>query len=319
MLIKRPADIPASEITPESVYLDRRKFMKAAGVLGAGALLGCRPGDARQSDGGETDDEPAAQPPSREEITKYDDATGYNNYYEFGTDKEDPKANAGSLRTRPWSVAIQGAVSKPGSVPLETLLAPHPLEERIYRHRCVEAWSMVVPWVGFPLSDLLKRFDPAGDATFVEFESVYRPTEMPGQRVRFPKPILPWPYREGLRMDEAFHPLAIVAVGLYGETLPNQNGAPLRLVLPWKYGFKGIKSLAKISFVKKQPVTSWMEEARTYYGFYANVNPKVDHPMWSQARERRLGEFLQRPTLMFNGYAEDVSSMYNGMDLKRNF
>jgi sulfoxide reductase catalytic subunit YedY len=248
-------------------------------------------------------------------VTPFESASSYNNFYEFGTDKEDPAANANTLRPKPWSVAIAGEVAKPGLVPLETLLAPQPLEERIYRLRCVEAWSMVIPWVGIPLGALLARFEPSSRAKYVAFETLVDPEQMPGQR----REVLRWPYREGLRIDEAMHPLTLLAVGMYGRTLPNQNGAPLRLVVPWKYGFKSIKSIVKIRLQEAEPQTTWSQEGPSEYGFYANVNPEVDHPRWSQAKERRIGELTRRPTLFLNGYAEQVGSLYAGMDLRRNY
>jgi sulfoxide reductase catalytic subunit YedY len=250
---------------------------------------------------------------TNEEQTPHQHVTEYNNFYEFGTDKYSPAQKAHSLTTHPWSVTIEGEVAKPGTFNLEDILKPHALEERIYRLRCVERWSMVIPWVGFPLGDLIKRFEPTSKAKYVEFSTLYRPEEMPGQNRR----VLDWPYVEGLRMDEAMHPLSIMAVGLYGEVLPNQNGAPMRLVVPWKYGFKSIKSIVKIRFTDQQPVSSWSRAAPHEYGFYANVNPEVDHPRWSQARERRLGELLKRKTLLFNGYADEVASLYSGMDLSK--
>ena len=318
MLIKKPSDIPSSDITSKSVYLRRREFLQAAGLTTAAALTGVF-GAERDASAGEklvtkfrivTTDDP---------ISPLKDISTYNNYYEFGAEKSDPSRNAGAFKTSPWSVTVEGLCNKPGTYTLEDILKPHPLEERVYRMRCVEAWSMVIPWDGFPLRDLLNRFEPQGKATFVEFTTVSRPSEMPGMRVTFPKPILPWPYREGLRMDEAMNPLAIIAVGMWGETLANQNGAPLRLVVPWKYGFKGIKSIVKIRFVDKQPSTTWVEAYGRLYGFYANVNPNVPHPNWSQAKERRLGDLRERPTLMFNGYEDAVASMYSGMDLKKNY
>jgi sulfoxide reductase catalytic subunit YedY len=247
--------------------------------------------------------------------TPYGDVTSYNNFYEFGTDKSDPAENARTLRPRPWTVAIEGEVHKPGVIDVEQLLAWFPLEERVYRMRCVEAWSMVIPWVGFPLGDLLKRVEPTSRARYVAFTTLLDPEQMPEQR----RHVLDWPYVEGLRIDEAMHPLTILAVGLYGKVLPNQNGAPLRLVVPWKYGFKGIKSIVKISLTEEQPPTTWNVAAAQEYGFYANVNPAVDHPRWSQATERRIGEFRRRPTLPFNGYAEQVAGLYAGMDLRRFF
>jgi sulfoxide reductase catalytic subunit YedY len=254
-----------------------------------------------------------------EKPTPLKDVTSYNNYYEFGVDKSDPARNAHTLAVKPWSIKIDGLVNNPADYLLEDIVKPAALEERIYRMRCVEGWSMVIPWVGFPLAEVIKRADPQGAAKYVAFETLLRPKEMPGQRALLP--VLDWPYVEGLRLDEAMHPLTILAAGLYGETLPNQNGAPLRLVIPWKYGFKGIKSIVRISLVAKQPTTSWSKQAPSEYGFYANVNPAVDHPRWSQATERRIGEsglfVKRRPTLPFNGYAEQVSSLYEGMDLKK--
>lgn len=324
MLIKgvRSTRIPrisSSEITPESVYLDRRKLLQAAGFIGASTLLTqaataeeipARYGRLRNISKSSlsTDSEP----------TSFADISSYNNFYEFGTDKADPAAYSDSFKPRPWSVTIDGEAEVTGTFTLEDILKPHPLEERIYRMRCVEAWSMVIPWVGISLGDLLKRFKPTSKAKYIAFETVVRPAEMPGQK----RAILPWPYREGLRMDEAMHPLTILATGLYGVELPNQNGAPLRLVVPWKYGFKSIKSIVRISFVEKEPYTTWNDLAPDEYGFYANVNPQVDHPRWSQARERPIGAgfFAAKvPTLMFNGYAEQVANLYKGMNLNRYF
>ena len=321
MLIRRPNDIPSSKITPESAYLRRREFiarMGGAGVAFAGLSLAaaCRNGDdsprsAYASDGevmtgnGQPDDK----------LTPYDDITSYNNFYEFGTDKSDPKANAQRLRTKPWSVTVDGLVKKPATYALEDLVKPYKVEDRTYRLRCVEAWSMVIPWQGIPLRDMIARFEPLPSARYVSFTTLYDPQQMPGQR----RAILQWPYVEGLRMDEAMHPLTLVATGLYGKPLPNQDGAPLRMVIPWKYGFKGAKSIVKISFLAEQPRTTWNIAAPDEYGFYANVNPEVDHPRWTQSRERRIGEFRRRETLMFNGYADQVASMYRGMDLRRNF
>ncbi len=313
MLIRRPNDILPSEITPREIYLNRRQWMAgAAGLaLAAAALpegLSAAPLNAAKS--------PFS---TDEKKTSLEDVTSYNNYYEFGTGKNDPAAKAKSLKTSPWTVKVDGMVGKPGEFAVEDLIKSSSLEERIYRMRCVEGWSMVIPWVGFPLADLVKRVEPLGSAKYVAFETAYRPDEMPGVDSFFP--VLEWPYVEGLRLDEAMSPLAILAVGLYGETLPNQNGAPIRLVVPWKYGFKGIKSITRISFVDKQPETSWNKQASNEYGFYANVNPSVDHPRWSQATERRIGEgglfVKRRPTLMFNGYAEQVASLYTGMDLRK--
>jgi len=308
----RAPDIPSSQTTDPGITLRRREFLRAsagvaAGLLPAAALAQAAPAPLEGVRPG-----PFSTP---EPQTGWDDATGYNNFYELGTDKTDPAANADRLRTRPWSVAIEGEVARPGSVPLETLLAPHPLEERTYRLRCVEAWSMVIPWVGFPLGDLLARFEPTSRAKFVAFETLHDPEQLPGQR----RPILDWPYREGLRIDEAVHPLTILAVGMYGRVLPNQNGAPLRLVVPWKYGFKSIKSIVRIRLTERQPETSWNTSAPGEYGFYANVNPEVDHPRWSQKRERRIGEWRKRLTLPFNGYAEQVAGLYAGMDLRKHY
>ena len=248
-----------------------------------------------------------------EKLNEYQDIATYNNFYEFGTEKGDPAVNANTLKTTPWKVKIDGLVSKPADYNLEDIVKPQALEERIYRLRCVERWSMVIPWVGFPLSTLLKRIEPKPTAKYVEFTTLLNPQQMPGQR----RQVLEWPYVEGLRLDEAMHPLAILAVGLYGEYLPNQNGAPIRLVVPWKYGFKSIKSIVRIRLTDREPMNSWQLSAPNEYGFYSNVNPERDHPRWSQARERRIGEFLMRPTLIFNGYGDQVASLYSGMDLKR--
>ena len=250
-----------------------------------------------------------------DKLTDYKDVTTYNNFYEFGTSKEDPAQNAGSLKTRPWTITVEGEVNKPKVIDIEELLKLAPLEERVYRLRCVEAWSMVIPWVGYSLSELLKRAEPTSKAKFVEFVSLEDPEQMPGQK----SATLDWPYREGLRIDEAMHPLTILAVGLYGEVMPKQNGAPIRLVVPWKYGYKSAKSIVKIRLVEEQPITSWMKAGPSEYGFYSNVNPAVDHPRWTQAKERRIGEFLKRPTLPFNGYADQVAQLYSGMDLIKNF
>jgi sulfoxide reductase catalytic subunit YedY len=303
MLITRPPDIPASEITDESLYWNRREFLKAAGI-GVAAVGGILPAPfggrfARDDD----------------KLTPYEDITGYNNYYEFGTGKDDPARNAGQLRTRPWKVEVAGEVKRPATYDLDDLLMPFTPVERVYRLRCVEAWSMVIPWLGIPLKDIIDRLEPTSKAKFVEFTTLYDPQQMPGQR----SGVLEWPYVEGLRMDEARHPLTLIVTGLYGKPVPNQNGAPLRLIVPWKYGFKGGKSLVKIRFTEQQPMTTWNIAAPNEYGFYANVNPEVDHPRWSQARERRVGEFFKRKTLMFNGYAEQVASLYAGMDLRQNF
>ncbi len=303
MLIRRPPEIPVSEITDESLYWSRREFLKAAG-FGAAAMGGLLPLSGRLP--GTSDDE---------KLTPYEDVTGYNNYYEFGTDKGDPKQNATHFRTRPWKVEVVGEVKRPAVYDLDEFLKPYTPVERIYRLRCVEAWSMVIPWLGIPLRDIIDRLEPTSKAKYVEFTTLFDPEQMPGQRRR----ILDWPYVEGRRMDEARHPLTLIVTGLYGKPLPNQNGAPLRLIVPWKYGFKGGKSIVKIRFTEAQPMTTWNLSAPDEYGFYANVNPEVDHPRWSQARERRVGEFFKRKTLMFNGYADQVAALYTGMDLRRNF
>jgi methionine sulfoxide reductase catalytic subunit len=303
MLIRRPADIPTSEITDESLFWNRREFLKAAGI-GLAAAGGLIPMLARVRLGRDDD-----------KLTPYEDVTGYNNYYEFGTDKGDPKQNATHFRSRPWKVEVAGEVNRPAVYDVDELLKPFTPVERVYRHRCVEAWSMVVPWLGIPLAGIIDRLEPTSKAKYVEFTTLLDPTQMPGQR----RQVLEWPYVEALRLDEARHPLTLIVTGLYGKPLPNQNGAPLRLIVPWKYGFKGGKSIVKIRFTDKQPMTTWNIAAPNEYGFYANVNPEVDHPRWSQARERRVGEFFKRKTLMFNGYADQVASLYAGMDLRKNF
>ena len=327
MLIRKPADIRSGEITSEPVYRARRDLLKGFAAALPALLTGC----SRPSDAGPAP-LPAATPAelvvgqrgrfgTDEPQTSWNDATHYNNYYEFGTDKADPARHSGRFQPAPWTVEIAGHAEVTGTFALEDLLKPHALEERIYRMRCVEAWSMVIPWVGIPLADVLKRFKPTSDAKYVAFRTVNRPAQMPGLSY----PVLDWPYREGLRIDEAMHPLTLLAVGMYGRALPNQNGAPLRLVVPWKYGFKGIKSIVRIEFSERQPRTSWNLSAAREYGFYSNVNPDVDHPRWSQATERRiagdgfnlLGNRIR--TLPFNGYAEQVASLYAGMDLRKNF
>ncbi|HEX7545175.1 MAG TPA: protein-methionine-sulfoxide reductase catalytic subunit MsrP [Gemmatimonadaceae bacterium] len=318
MLIRRKLEPPSSEITPEKHYLDRRAFIAAAGAIGAGAIAASsgfptvaaaqqpqEPQAVGKPYGLQRDDKP----------TPWEDVTTYNNFYEFGTDKGDPSQNAKNFKTRPWTVRVDGLVNKPADYQLEDFLKPSVVEDRIYRHRCVEAWSMVIPWRGIPLADVIKRAQPNSKAKFVEFATLLDPKQMPGERTS----VLPWPYIEGLRLDEAQHPLALLAVGVYGRVLPNQNGAPLRLVLPWKYGFKSIKSIVRIRFTDTLPRTAWNLAAPDEYGFYSNVNPTVDHPRWSQATERRIGEFFRRKTLMFNGYAEQVASMYAGMDLRKNY
>ena len=318
MLIKKvlTGDAKSSEITTESTYLARRNFLKltAVAALSTGSLSAgpARAGDAPVPDFSGLKSSPFS---TGEEKTRFHDATRYNNFYEFGTGKADPERNAQSLKVRPWTLSVDGEVRKPRTFGIEELLKLAPLEERIYRLRCVEAWSMVIPWVGFPLGEILKRVEPTGNARFVEFTTLLDPVQMPGQR----SAVLDWPYVEGLRLDEALHPLTILAVGLYGKLLPPQNGAPIRLVVPWKYGFKSAKSLVHIRLTEERPKTSWMKASPGEYGFYANVNPEVDHPRWSQAKERRIGDFLKRPTLMFNGYGDQVAGLYAGMDLKRNF
>ena len=303
--IPNPLHPKESEATPRGLYLRRRDLLAGA-VAGAALLVGCDGG----ADPTSAKSEEAARP---DEITPKKDATSYNNFYEFGTSKEDPAENAHTLRIRPWTLAVDGLVEKPGVLDIDALLKQYPLEERIYRLRCVEAWSMVIPWVGIPLGDVLKRFAPTSQAKYVAFETLVDEEQMPGQR----RSTLDWPYREGLRLDEAMHPLAILAVGMYGRVLPNQNGAPLRLVVPWKYGFKSIKSIVRMKLVARLPRTTWSDENAAEYGFYANVNPRVDHPRWSQKSERRIGEWQKRPTLPFNGYAEQVAGLYKGMDLRR--
>ena len=315
MVIKKAPEIRPSEITPRALYLNRREWLSSAGGIVA-ALTAPFTGETVIAAGvpltvtkrmSTTDDPP----------NSFQTVTTFNNFYEFGTDKADPARNSGRFRPRPWSVAVEGMCAKPGLYTLEDILKPHPLEERIYRHRCVEGWSIVVPWVGFPLADLLKRFEPTGNAKYVEFTTIVRPEEMNGQRSRLFS-VLSWPYREGLRLDEAMHPLTLLAIGLHGQELPNQNGAPLRLVVPWKYGFKSIKSIVKIQFVEKEPVTSWMKQEPQFYGFYSNVNPQPTRSEYrDQSTERRLGEFFMRKTLLFNGYAEQVAQLYANMDLRK--
>ena len=314
MLIKKPAAIRPTEITDQALYLKRREFIKAAAVAAAGLVIPGVFATPRQAG--------AAIPNIRksiystaEEMTMLKDITNYNNFYEFGTDKYSPAQFAGKMKTRPWTVRVEGEIKRPKVYDIEELFKIASLEERIYRMRCVEGWSMVIPWVGFQLSELIKRSEPTANAKYVEFTTLKDSTQMPGQR----SSVLDWPYIEGLRMDEAMHPLTILAVGLYGDILPNQNGAPMRLVVPWKYGFKGAKSIVRIRFVENQPVSAWTKAASQEYGFYSNVNPNVDHPRWSQAKERRIGEFFKRPTLMFNGYSDQVAQLYAGMDLRKYF
>ncbi|MCM2293684.1 protein-methionine-sulfoxide reductase catalytic subunit MsrP [Allorhizobium sp. BGMRC 0089] len=311
----RPPHIPESEVTPKALYLKRRQII--GGAAGALALAASGEALAAPLTGKPTD----YKVPDK--LTPKKDVTTYNNFYEFGTDKSDPAANSGAFKPLPWSIEIGGLVAKPQKLSMDDIMKSFPMEQRIYRMRCVEAWSMVIPWIGFPLASLLDRVEPLGSAKYVAFETVVRPDQMPGQRGFF-QPIS-WPYVDGLRMDEARNPLTLLATGLYDETLPNQNGAPIRLVVPWKYGFKGIKSIVKITLTEKEPPCTWNIIAPNEYGFYANVNPHVDHPRWSQATERRIGEDSglfggkRIDTLMFNGYADQVASMYTGMDLRKYF
>ena len=319
MLVQRRNSILSSEITDERTYLNRRQFIQGT----SGAALGLATGafalsSATNLRAGSQETIPDIQTSAfstNEQPNSFSDITSYNNFYEFGLDKSDPARHAHELTVKPWSVKVEGHVNKAAEYDLEDLLKGITFEERIYRLRCVEAWSMVVPWVGFPLSTLINRFEPTSNAKFIELTTVYRPEEMPGQR----RAILSWPYIEGLRMDEAMHPLTILVVGLYGKTLLNQNGAPLRLMVPWKYGFKSVKSIVRMRFTNEQPRTAWNVAAPNEYGFYANVNPTVDHPRWSQARERRIGKFFRQATEMFNGYGDEVASLYSGMDLRRNY
>jgi len=321
MLIKPPADIPSSEITDRKLYFNRREFLEAAGgpaALATVGLLGA-PAAARAETpaphGRRLENIQKSPLSTGEKLNTWEEITTYNNYYEFGTDKDSPSKLARTLKPEPWTVTVEGECAKKGSMNLEDILKGQTLEERIYRHRCVERWSMVIPWIGFPLSDFIKKCEPTSKAAYVEFVTLQDSKQMPGLF----SDVLHWPYVEGLRMDEAMHPLTLLTVGLYGEVLPNQDGAPLRLAVPWKYGFKHIKSIVKVKFVAKQPVNTWQESASNEYGFYANVNPLVDHPRWSQAQERRIGEFFMRKTLLFNGYGDQVASLYRGMDLRRNF
>lgn len=307
MLIKNQVQLKESNVTDEGLYKKRRQLIK---TMGAGSILlasGINPLRAKST--ARVADE------LKEELTSYKAITTYNNYYEFGTSKSSPSRNAHTLKTSPWSIEVDGECENSGTFHLEDLLKPVDIKESIYPFRCVEGWSMVIPWMGFSLADLLKRFKPTSKAKFIYFETLYDPDNMPGQKRNF----LEWPYEEGLRIDEAMHPLTLLATGLYGKDLLNQNGAPLRLVVPWKYGFKSIKSIAKIHFMEKQPISTWQKSDALEYGFYANVNPNVDHPRWTQKRERRIGEFLKRKTQMFNGYADQVAHLYKNIDLKKNF
>jgi sulfoxide reductase catalytic subunit YedY len=318
MLIKRAFDIPSSELTSETLYRNRREFIKTASAALGFAAVGtiasaCAPGTV----GAAAEPQAKGKYDTTEKLTPLEDVTMFNNYYEFGTGKDDPARNSKNFKPKPWTVKVEGLTKKPATYNFEDLVKGLTVEDRIYRMRCVEAWSMVIPWQGFPLADLIKKLEPMPSAKFVEFRTLVDKNQFPGQRGLFQP--LDWPYIEGLRMDEAMNPLAFIATGLYGKSLPNQNGAPLRLVTPWKYGFKGVKAIVNIRFSETQPVNSWQRQAANEYGFYANVNPEVQHPRWSQAREQRIGEFLKRQTLMFNGYTEQVASMYSGLDLKKNF
>ena len=323
MLIKKPNDIASSEITPKSTYVSRRSFITgvmASGVaLAGGWYLGNRPEQDSpvEADGPKLTDIIKSPFSTSEKPTSFQDITNYNNYYEFSTDKYEPNGLSKNFRTRPWTVEIGGLVQKSKTMDIDTIMKLAPLEERIYRHRCVEGWSMVIPWVGFPLSVLINQAEPLARARFVAFQTILAPKEMPNQRNSY---VLPWPYVEGLRMDEAMHPLTILAVGLYEEVLPNVDGAPLRSVVPWKYGFKNTKAIVNISFTDRMPPTTWNRMNPDEYGFYSNVNPKKYHPRWSQATERRIGEGVfarKHPTLMFNGYGDQVASLYSGMDLQK--
>jgi len=318
MLIRKPPDLGWADVTPKERYVRRREFIRAAAVpLVAGAVGWVASASDAEAQGGLAKLTFKKSPLSTtgEALTPYADITTYNNFFEFGTDKDSPSRLAKSLRPRPWTVTIDGAVTKGGQFAIDDLIKPYQLEERVYRLRCVEGWSMVIPWIGFPLGDIVRKVEPTSKAKFVEFTTLNDPEQMPGVRRRS----LDWPYVEGLRLDEALNPLAILAVGLYGEVLPNQDGAPIRLVVPWKYGFKSIKSIVRIRLVERQPVGAWERAQPSEYGFYSNVNPEVDHPRWTQARERRIGEFFKRKTLMFNGYADQVGALYTGMDLRKNY
>ena len=320
MLIKKPSDIPSSEITSKSQYMNRRQFISGAALAGAAVAAGAyelskmaQPSELVRANTKLTTVKSSFD--TNEKQTPYKDITNYNNFYEFSTDKYGPANLSRNFRTSPWQVKVGGAVAQKKTYDVDSLMKLAPLEDRIYRHRCVEGWSMVIPWVGFPLSNLINQVQPTSKAKYVAFTTLYDLGQFPGQR----SPVLDWPYTEGLRMDEAMHPLTLLTFGLYGETLPNQDGAPVRIVVPWKYGFKSIKSIVKIDFVGSEPPTAWNKATPNEYGFYSNVNPNVDHPRWSQATERRIGEFAKRKTLMFNGYGDQVASLYNGMDLKKYF
>jgi sulfoxide reductase catalytic subunit YedY len=321
MLIKRASDIRSSDITDQKAYLNRREFIRAASGTAAAVATGLALGDAwveaatPAAHGRKLEGVKKSPFSTDEKQNKWEEITTYNNYYEFGIDKDSPSLLARNFKTEPWTVTVDGECAKKGPMNLEDVLKGETLEERVYRHRCVERWSMVIPWIGFPLANFIKKCEPTAKAKYIEFQTLNDGKQMPGLR----SPVLRWPYVEGLRMDEAMHPLTILVVGLYGEVLPNQDGAPLRLAVPWKYGFKHIKSIVRVKFVEKQPLNTWQDQASNEYGFYANVNPTVDHPRWSQATERRIGEFLMRKTLMFNGYGDQVASLYSGMDLRKNY
>jgi sulfoxide reductase catalytic subunit YedY len=322
MLIKKPADIKAVEITPKELYMNRRQFIAGAAGLAGGPGAALAGFDLfgmpeRAYAGEKLPNVKKTSYSTDEKQNSFKDITSYNNFYELGVDKGDPAQNAKYLTTRPWTVSVEGEVKKPKTFDVDEIIKLSPLEERVYRMRCVEAWSMVIPWVGFPLSALIKLVEPTNNAKYIQFVTLQDPKRMPGQKPSIFGNVLDWPYVEGLRIDEAMHPLTILSMGLYGEVLPAQNGAPLRLVVPWKYGFKSIKSIVKVRFVQTQPPTAWNKMQPQEYGFYSNVNPEVDHPRWSQSTERRIGEFLRRKTLMFNGYGEQVASMYKGMDLRK--
>jgi sulfoxide reductase catalytic subunit YedY len=310
--IKKSWEIPESEVTPEPLYLRRREFIKTGGLIGGALLL--NPLAAAQASIAIGDYQKKVVSLD-EEINEENDVTSYNNFYEFGTGKEDPKQNSKRFQTDDWKIVVSGECEKPGTYDLEGLVKPFPIEERIYRLRCVEAWSMVIPWLGIPLGSILSSLQPTSRAKYVAFKTLHDPVRMPGQQ----RAVLNWPYREGLTIAEAMHPLTILSVGMYGKTMPNQNGAPIRLVVPWKYGFKSIKSIVGIEFTEEQPQTSWNMASAREYGFYSNVNPEVDHPRWSQKRERRIGEIFKRDTLMFNGYGEEVAALYDDLDLTANF
>ena len=319
MLIKKAADLRESDVTPKETFLKRRDFLAVAGSAAVGVAtngfgLAGSPDAFAQNPAAQKLTNLKKSPFSTDEkLNSYKDITTYNNFYEFGLDKADPGKYAHTLKPRPWSVVVEGQCGKPGTYNIEDIMKYAPLEERIYRLRCVEAWSMVIPWIGYPLSEFLKRFEPTSKAKFVEFRTLVDTKQMPGQT----EPALNWPYVEGLRMDEAMHPLTLLGLGLYGEVMPNQNGAPIRLVIPWKYGFKSIKSIVRVRFVETEPVNTWKQQQSSEYGFFANVNPQVDHPRWTQGSERRLGEFFRRKTLPFNGYGDQVASLYTGMDLRK--